>query len=111
MTRRARLRPLLAALLVLPLAGCLGAGEGDERHMFGGRFASNATDAQREALYARILAAGGIVETTADLPTSHFGARDLAPDACRDVREWAARQRYVAEAGPCRVDPDGNTRQ
>lgn len=40
-----------------------------------------------------------------------FGGRNLAPDECYALREWAASRRYVAEASACSLDPNAERAQ
>jgi hypothetical protein len=94
-------------LVVLLAAGCLRPEAADEtRYSFGGRFEAGTTDAQRAAVYAAIRDAGGVVETTADLPTSHFGGGNLRKADCERLSAWADGLDHVMVHVPCRVDPN-----
>jgi hypothetical protein len=97
-------------LTVLVFSGCVlpsGPRKSDEpAFMFGGAFNSEASSAERQALLDHLRGEGAIVESTADLPPSHFGARAIARERCDALREWTIGQTIVRDVGPCAEDPN-----
>ena len=78
-------------VLVLLASGCVGLPSGGDatRYGFGGRFEAGATDDERREVYDAIRDAGGVVEVTADFPTSHFGGGNLRRADCERLSAWA----------------------